>query len=395
MGRGSAQALAVGAFFFLPVAVLSSQGLTLLLVLLGLGSLIVSRQPSLLLGAGRAVPVLLGLVVAVAVITSGWAVSPADALRLSASLAVLFVLILVLLGSAHQATAMQRNRLGTWLVAGFAVGSAILAMELAADLPLANLLRGPRPGEDDLERSLLNPALTVLVLMAWPIGFVVWRREKWAVALVALAVISVLSLGDSVTVWVAAAASVAAFGIVSAFGGRGARGLGIATVIAVLAAPLFPQLVTPERMEQALEGVRPSAIHRIYTWEFTAQRIFEKPLIGWGLDSSRNIPGGDLLVVENGPALSLHPHNGGLQVWLELGALGALALAALLWFTGRTMGKLSRSSQAPAAATFVAAFVIVSLSFGIWQNWWIAALGMTAVIAAGVFGDPPASSDPA
>lgn len=395
MRRGSAQALAAGAFFFLPLAVVSSQGLTLLLVLLGLGSLIVSRQPSLLLGVGGAVPLLFGLVVAVAVATSAWAVSPGDAVNLSASLAVLFIVILVLLGGAHQAIANERKQLGTWLVAGFALGSVILAVELLADLPLANLVRGPRPGEDDLELSLLNPALTVLVLVAWPVGFAVWRWQKWAVAFVALAAILVLALGDSVTVWVAAGASIAAFGIVAAFGGRGARALGIAAAVAVLGAPLIPQLITPDRVDQALEGVRPSAIHRIYTWEFTAQRIAEKPLIGWGLDSSRNIPGGDALVVENGPALSLHPHNAGLQIWLELGVLGASVLAVFLLVTGRAIGRLSRPCQAPAAATFVAALVFASLSFGIWQNWWIAALGLTAATASGVFGERPVNRDAA
>ena len=151
--------------------------------------------------------------------------------------------------------------------------------------------------------------------------------------------------------------------------------------------PLVAQVVTPDRAEQLLAGVRPSAIHRIYTWEFTADRIAEHPFVGWGLDSSRAIPGGQELVVQDGPALSLHPHNAGLQIWLELGLPGAVILAALLLVIGRGLAGLPRPAMAPAAAAFAAAFVFASLSFGIWQNWWVAALGLTAVLCRAIFAE--------
>ena len=370
----------------MPVAVLSSQGLTLLLVLIGLGALISGnwqgRRPI------TSVLILLGAGVAWASLTSVWTVTPKDAIALAGSLAVLFIVIVLLMDRAQSITAPQRSGIGTMLVAGFAVGVALLGLELIADLPLAKLVRGPRPGQDQLELSLLNPALTVLVLMAWPVGFTVWQRWNRAVVLVPIAVIALVWLGTSVTAWVALAAGIGAFTLVAFVGRRGARGLGLAAAIAVLAAPMIAQVVTPDRVEQMLEGVRPSAIHRIYTWEFTADRIAEHPFMGWGLDSSRAIPGGQVLVVENGPALSLHPHNAALQIWLELGLPGAVILAALLLVITRGVANLPRVAMAPAVAAFAAAFVFANLSFGIWQNWWIAALGLTAVLCLGVFADP-------
>ena len=60
---------------------------------------------------------------------------------------------------------------------------------------------------------------------------------------------------------------------------------------------------------------------------------------------------------------------------------------------GRSIGRLPSRSQAPAAATFVAAFVFASLSYGIWQNWWIAALGLTAALSRVAFGEMPVSED--
>jgi hypothetical protein len=40
-------------------------------------------------------------------------------------------------------------------------------------------------------------------------------------------------------------------------------------------------------------------------------------------------------------------------------------------------------------ATFVTALVFAGLSYGIWQNWWIATLAMTAVFTRAALGDAP------
>jgi len=379
-------ALALGAFAVLPVAVLSSQGLTMLLVLIGLGTLITGdwkgRRPI------TAVLLLLAAGVAWAALTSLWALAPKDALGLAGSLAVLFIVIVLLMDRAQSITAHQRTVIGTMLVAGFGLGVALLGLELIADLPLANLVRGPRPGQDLLELSLLNPSLTVLVLMAWPVGYTVWQRWSRAAIAVPVLVVGLVWLGTSVTAWIAMAAGVGAFALVAFFGRRGATGLGLVAAVAVLAAPMIAQEVTPDRVEHMLDGVRPSAIHRIHTWEFTADRIAEHPFLGWGLDSSRAIPGGQDLVVKNGPALSLHPHNASLQIWLELGLPGAVILAALLLVIARGVANVAPPAMAPTAAAFVGAIVFANLSFGIWQNWWVAALGLTAVFCRVVFYAP-------
>ena len=37
-------------------------------------------------------------------------------------------------------------------------------------------------------------------------------------------------------------------------------------------------------------GLQTSARERVYMWNFTADRILEKPLLGWGFDASREMP---------------------------------------------------------------------------------------------------------
>lgn len=84
-----------------------------------------------------------------------------------------------------------------------------------------------------------------------------------------------------------------------------------------------------------------SGHHRLTIWNFVARHVAEKPVLGWGMDVSCSLPGGEeeipinrheaegrviALVLE--PMLPLHPHNAILQWWLELGAPGAALLLA-------------------------------------------------------------------
>jgi O-antigen ligase len=119
----------------------------------------------------------------------------------------------------------------------------------------------------------------------------------------------------------------------------------------------------------------PSWAARVDIWTFTSERLAEKPLLGWGLDASRTFKG----------HIPLHPHDGPLQLWFELGALGAV-LGALVWaFIFWRFAEAARSRRLYAAAgcgTAWSAVVIGAFSFSLWQEWWIclAALGFAACV---------------
>ena len=79
-------------------------------------------------------------------------------------------------------------------------------------------------------------------------------------------------------------------------------------------------------------------------------------------------------------AIPLHPHNGPLQVWLELGAVGVLLVLGLLAAAWRATTRLERPLAAAAVAgTLVASSVPILVSFSLWNTWWLAALGFAAV----------------
>jgi O-antigen ligase len=99
----------------------------------------------------------------------------------------------------------------------------------------------------------------------------------------------------------------------------------------------------------------------------------------FGLDSERERAA---FAVPSAQRLPLHTHNNALQVWLELGLVGAVIATALIVAVMLAAGAMPIAPAALGAA--VAAAVTGQLSFGAWQPWWVAAMLFAAVVARGL-----------
>lgn len=170
----------------------------------------------------------------------------------------------------------------------------------------------------------------------------------------ALAVGLVLLVGGLVLVWPRSAPNA----------------LGVAAGLLIVFMPL---IVLALRMAHLGPKLPLSWSLRADYWGYALARIAEHPFRGWGLDASRDF----------GPHIVLHPHNGPLQLWLELGLPGA-AMAALAWvFLFRRAARDGRSLVAAATAGSAAVYLLFGcVSFGVWQEWWLALGALAAVIAA-------------
>ncbi|HEX4095561.1 MAG TPA: O-antigen ligase family protein, partial [Caulobacteraceae bacterium] len=130
---------------------------------------------------------------------------------------------------------------------------------------------------------------------------------------------------------------------------------------------------------QAIQNALPlTDSMRLGYWSHAIDWIRARPFRGWGLDASRMF----------GPGIRLHPHNNPLQVWMELGVIGAV-LAAAFWvvvLSGLSRAKPSLAMAATAACAAV--YLLFGVNFGVWQEWW---LGLGAVVAMlAVMNAPPA-----
>ena len=151
--------------------------------------------------------------------------------------------------------------------------------------------------------------------------------------------------------------------------------------------PLIELEVPTSHYSSLYEGLRT----RFRIWDFVGERVAEKPVLGWGMNSSRNIPGGNVSIPSPlGPAtmgtnvLPLHPHNMVLQWWLELGAVGAIVFGGFIAFTALRLGRGGAGRDAAAAGLAVLAFLSLFglLSYGMWQSWWLASQALVATMMA-------------
>ena len=123
-----------------------------------------------------------------------------------------------------------------------------------------------------------------------------------------------------------------------------------------------------------------SAGARLDLWYAVSHKILESPIYGHGLEAARSITDWSVEFVYYRGSSMLHPHNGILQIWLELGVVGAL-LAAYGWVWISKQVTNASDENRPAVTAALSAFLfVVSVSHGLWQSWWINSLFGVAVL---------------
>jgi O-antigen ligase len=317
-------------------------------------------------------------------ISAVWAVHPLATLTLARGLAVLFLAILGLIAAAGSLDAAARQSMCIPLLVGFALGILLLAVEIFSGEAVSRWIHLWQHGTTIAGSAVVDRGVVLLLLFGGIVALGL-RQRGWMLAGFAAMLPALLlsCFANSQSARISAATGLAVFIAVWFLGRWLVLALGALTVLFVAIVPLLPLgPLAPAVVQPLLTGVKYSALHRFYIWEFVAHRIAERPIFGWGLNSARAIPGADQEAPGGGILLGLHPHDGPLQVWLELGLPGVALLAALLWLTFAAIARLEdRFARAVTAGMTVTAFGIACLSFGIWQTWWVATLGLTAGLA--------------
>lgn len=331
--------------------------------------------------------------------SAAWALEPGRAATTALTLG-----LYVLLGAmAARAVAEQPpHRLRAVLRClgwGLAAGIALALADHASGHWLRAAVRGMSPAEAPPNLPFgLKPAVSVIAVL---LPLALCLPSSHPAVLPSVVRWALLPLGVATVLWlpaesakIAVLAGLAAMAAAWLLGAWVARAAGALLAVAVLAAPLLLGAALPRL--PALDALPPSAAHRVLIWDFVLERIGERPLLGWGGEASRSVPGGrdtfGTATLERfglggsvprawfegvrAQRLPLHPHNAPLQIWLELGAVGALLAAGLLLWLGWHGAAL----HAPAAAGLLTSGGVVGmLSYGVWQAWWIGVLLLLAV----------------
>ena len=407
-GVGPGHALALAGLLTPPLATVAPLALAPLLAVAAVAVLALGGYRELWrLDILRALVVTLTLLGLFGAASALWSVIPLHSLLEGFRFLIICGAGLALTATALGLDPLERQRVARWFLCGF-----VIALVILGGAALLHAVWDAPPTEGGVARwlrhfTVFDRGATTLSLALWPALLVLaGGRRRWmvpALVLVTLAIVlalksrtAMLCLVIALTLWPLAYRLPRACGALIA--------AGLVGLVAVFPALPFT-MDTVVRIHQAVPSLDNSAIHRFSIWHFAIDRIAEQPLLGWGLDASRALPGGSDLVDDprlpeiakaGGVWMSLHPHNAALQWRLELGLPGAaLATMAALWILWRASSPAvgPPGTQATALALIAAAVVVALLSYGFWQAWWQSSLWLIAAFMIAVAPRPLDTAD--
>ncbi|MCE2950513.1 MAG: O-antigen ligase family protein [Alphaproteobacteria bacterium] len=246
-----------------------------------------------------------------------------------------------------------------------------------------------------------NSGITGLCLILWPVLWLISRWRSSVAVTIFLCVIPFFMTFENHVSPLALMTGALFFALTYLFQKKFIYVFSAIVFVGMVGSPQITlRYLQPEKVEQILpQTAKGSYIHRLWIWRYVAHRALEKPFLGWGLESSRDIelkqgllwgsekfcfPYGGKIPYEGcaNEAIPLHPHNVALQLWLELGAVGAVLFSflfcgGLLWIAHLP---ISRSLRASMVSAFTCALVISTISFGFWQSKWVMTMIVTALL---------------
>jgi exopolysaccharide production protein ExoQ len=398
---GRAATLAVAAFVLAPVGLIDPLALAPVFTILVVTLLVIARDG--LLAASRpllpAATLLLPLA-AWATVSASWSILPQHSLLEGLRRGAIAIGGLVVLAASMALDPQERRFVAAAAAVGLGVAAALL---LAEDLSAGALARVVL--RRDVALWHYHRGATVMVLALWPVLVASSGPLYRRLLLAAVAGAAVLDVGSG-TAALALVAGLAVFAVAWWTPRVVAASLALTLVAFAVAAPLaIPSSESLVAMRAETPWIKWSGMHRLLIWRFTSDRIADHPLLGWGMDASREIPGGKTRLAQRFPeaglpddaeALPLHPHDAVLQWELELGVPGTvLCLALAVWGFWRVgfAAPLPRLARAGALGWGGSALVIALLAYGAWQAWWLAALFMAAATFSAAAGIPAKNAD--
>lgn len=324
------------------------------------------------------IAIALALFVAWCAVASAWSVDAARSLGLVLRITVILAAGMVLFPVAVALGEAARREIGRWLVVGLGLSLAFVAVETGLDYPVLRLFKTAEPGK---EAVWFNRGAVAMAMIVWPVTAFLWKGRLGWKALFVLVLLGTASLfleSESATLGFAAGVVVVLLAVIHRKAGQTITIA--ATLLAFVAMPFIALELRNHGWHRA-DWLPASAQHRVEIWDFTVQRIAEKPLFGWGFDGSRHM--GSLFPAPSDTGrdiAALHPHSAPLQVMLELGAVGAVVALALLWLVVMRLDRVSDHTRMFGQAQFVATMAIGSVSHGAWQNWWLALVVSAALM---------------
>ncbi len=246
---------------------------------------------------------------------------------------------------------------GIWATSGVPRLIGILPSSTALGVYLAVALAGgltlalAAPSAERRAAGLLSVPLLLGVLLTF-------TRGAWIGVIVALALVLVLRRSWRM------------IGGLASVGAAGLLGMG---------------LLQPTLLARVLRLGEGTGSARREIWAAALRAVQDSPLLGLGIDQFSHVDPARYAIPQIRFLTLAHPHNLGLDVWLQLGALGLIVVGAMLALTARQLWRARRNPVALAALAMLIDVVVhgmldqTLLGGDLFYLWWmLVLLGLSA-----------------
>ncbi|WP_417453801.1 O-antigen ligase family protein [Kiloniella sp.] len=314
-------------------------------------------------------------------LASLWSINPLEALKLDVRLIGVTITGLLLLNAVEAQSLETKQRIAKALLIGLILAGILLVIESTLNAPITKTIKG-KDLDAAMNLSRFNRGASFLGISLWVVVALYAKKLPfvWRVVFPVLP-LGLLYFAPSESSLLAVVLATVWYFIFYLCPKVGFKVLPVVMIVSVLAMPFATRFVEPLYDAQSSQSIPFSAKHRFFIWDYVSSQILDNPLKGWGFDSARDYPNNG---VENyvhvdvngneralgGRIISLHPHNFALQVWLELGLVGAILISVIIWSVFGYLKSLQLAERIEIQAMLVATFIVALLGYGIWQNRW-------------------------
>ena len=314
------------------------------------------------------------------IFSCAWSISPIESIMISSQLIFVIIMSHILTNKTNIFVDKTKNLIKR-ITIGILAAAIIFSIEAFTDGMFYRLVRGVvQPNSNGhFEYSWLDKGCSVLSVSTWALIYLLVKARKKIRALILYSAIFILLLAsDSTASFVAFILGGIAYLAVYFSPRIMAFLLALSVIAYMIIMPIFSLKQDPREITSEYKKIPISYAHRLFIWNFTAEKSMENPFIGKGIGSSKLVPVLDSDIVPylhyNLSPLPRHPHNNILQIWLEMGAIGLVIAGTYIWNILAQLRVISRKNNnfgAAIHAVFINYFFIGMVSFNIWQSWWM------------------------
>jgi O-antigen ligase len=267
------------------------------------------------------------------------------------------------------------------LTGAFLLACIMILVELGTGLALRREI-GLRAEAFIFNRSVLTLLMLVPPLVAWYLG---QNSRGWLYGLGLLLVFAATALHSESD---AAVLGLIVIGLVVPFAWYAPRlTCGLAAIVFLAALGISPIVgpVTSSMMPASMHRLLASghSRERVALWTSFGAAVRKQPFMGGGFNVSPHMA--ETAVAQKVPAkqrrmLAIgHPHNAALQIWTELGAVGAVLALGIIFLILYHVALQPHPIGAMSLALIAGAAPVSLVGHGAWQGWWAASLGSAII----------------